>query len=316
MGSTIAPRLGAMLLTIVFLAGTSYVLFEDVLRHGAPFTTTHVLTVLTLLGAFAAGLYFMAEIRGRHWLTALGCAVVFVAATAYIVTASGARNADAQANKVKRAEDAIAERARVVKLRDEAQQMLSQQLIRVAEMCRDGVGKYCKGAEKSRDTYQAAVKGHDADLAKLAPASAAPNAGYAHAGRVFAAFPYVTAAPAEITARLELLMPFVLVLIAEIGTLVFGHIAFRGAAPAKVVQLTAATDSVQTSLPSPTLFAHDNEDDPDAPPPGGSRERTVRDYCAAYKAKNGTWPRTRDVMRDCALPKASASRWRAKALAA
>ncbi len=307
------PRWGAIALFVAFAAGTGYVLFEDVLRHGAPFTTAHVLTGLALTAAIAAGHHALAELRGRHVLTALGCAVLFLAASGYIVTTSGARNAEVAANKTKRAEATIAERERITQLREKAQAMLDRALNDVADKCRGGDGKNCKGAKATRDVYEAAVLGHDARLARLAPASAAPNAGYVHAGHVFAALPFVTTAPAAITARLELLMPFILVLISELGTVVYGEMALRGRkrrAPA-----IALADSAQTSLPVPALFAH-NEDDPPEPPGPGTREKKVRDFVAAHTARHGTPPRTRDVMRECALPKASASRWRAKALAA
>ena len=45
----------AMVLAGVFLAGTSFVLFNDILFDGARPTTGHVLTALALLAATAAG---------------------------------------------------------------------------------------------------------------------------------------------------------------------------------------------------------------------------------------------------------------------
>jgi hypothetical protein len=62
------------------------------------------------------------------------------------------------------------------------------------------------------------------------------NAGYAHAAEVLAAIPGVAAAPVEIERRLKLPLPFVVVVIAEIGTIAFlniglGHVRRPVVAP-------------------------------------------------------------------------------------
>ncbi len=54
-----------MALAGVFLAGTSFVLFNDILFDGARPTTGHVLTALALLAATAAGHQIVAAWRGR-----------------------------------------------------------------------------------------------------------------------------------------------------------------------------------------------------------------------------------------------------------
>ncbi len=111
------PRWGAIALTILFTLGTAYVLFEDVLRHDATFTTAHVQTVLALIGTIAAGHLFWPEIKARRLMSAAGCAILFAAGTLYIGTASGARNATVMQTKaaaaVKTNEQRAAAKAKV-----------------------------------------------------------------------------------------------------------------------------------------------------------------------------------------------------------
>jgi hypothetical protein len=100
-----------------------------------------------------------------------------------------------------------------------------------AAECKTGKGKKCEGREATRDYDAKQVEKAESHVlmmqarVKVTKPVADPHAGYAHAAKVLAALPYVTAEPEEIERRLDLLLPFVTVLIAEIGVLVFGGLS-------------------------------------------------------------------------------------------
>ena len=121
--------------------------------------------------------------------------------------------------------------------------------------CATGKGKACDGKSYSVTTYEAAIEGYDRRLAKLGPATA-PNGGYAHAAKVLAALPGVTAAAADIEARLVLILPFLTVLIAELGTITFLHLGMGHRAAvvtaADVAEWTALAECAPPARPRRT----------------------------------------------------------------
>ncbi len=166
----------AMAVAGIILAGTCYVLFQDVL-HGAPVTTAHVLTGVALIIATAAAHWLAPTFKARRYPLTACLLILATGAVLYIGLMSGARNAEQIVSKATRIESINAERVRILKLRDEAQAMLNKALKDVAAKCEGGVGKNCKGAERTRDVYEAAVRGRNAELAALGAAQT-PNAGY------------------------------------------------------------------------------------------------------------------------------------------
>lgn len=69
----------------LILAGTCYVLFQDVI-HGATFTSAHVLTAMALLIATAAGHQIAPTFRaGRYTLTA-SMAILATGAILYVLS--------------------------------------------------------------------------------------------------------------------------------------------------------------------------------------------------------------------------------------
>jgi hypothetical protein len=213
---------------------TGYVLFKDVL-DGAPVTTNHVLALAALVAALASGHMALPELKAGRVLSALTLGLLFVGSTSYVVISSGARNAETAAVKAAAIAQINADRSLVEGERSKAQAMLEEERAALGRECATGRGKRCEGLKATVAVYEAAVTGHDAKLAKMMPAQR-ENAGYAHAAEVIAAIPGVTASASNIERRLKLLMPFIVVLIAELGTIAFlnigiGHV--RKAAPAK-----------------------------------------------------------------------------------
>jgi hypothetical protein len=208
---------GAIALGGFFATVTGYVLFEDVV-HGAQITTGHLQTLAALVGAIAAGHMAWPAIRNREtWIQGLMLVVLALAATAYITVTSGARNAETASNKVAAIQAANTVRERELGLLAKAEAMLADAQKRLTIECSSGAGPRCRGAKATIDVYEAAIKGHMATLASLPAPKVA--GGYAHAARVLNSWGL------SVTDEwLSLNMPFVIVLIAELGTIAFLHL--------------------------------------------------------------------------------------------
>jgi len=229
----------AMLLGLICAGTTGYVLLEDVV-YGAAFTVPHLLAIVTILIAIAAGHMAWPALRSGRILGGLGLAVLFVAATAYVVVSSGSRNAEHSARKAEAINQANADRAVIEPKLKEAREMLDTQRMRVRKECNTGEGTLCKGAKASLAVYEAAVSGYEGKLEKLPPHREA-NAGFAHVARVIAALPGVSMLAPEIEGRLALVMPFLLVLVVEAGTVVFFGLALGHKARAVVIEPPSGT---------------------------------------------------------------------------
>lgn len=261
----------------IILAGTCYVLFQDVI-NGAPITTAHVLTALALMIATAASHCIVPTFKiGRYPLTA--CMVILATGSIlYIGLMSGARNAEQTALKAERIEQANKERARIGELRKQAQAMLSKALADVAKDCKGGVGKNCKGATATRDVYEAAVKGHDADLARLG-AHQTPNAGYKAIAEGLVRLPWFKGADVkDLEETVIILMTWLAVLLAELSVPVF--LAFG-------LGHEIRTDSAQTSFAVTNFAEAKRLLGPDTEPPkGGKRRKLLANVPARVPARS------------------------------
>jgi hypothetical protein len=274
---------GAMALGILFAGATSYVLLEDVL-HGAAITTSHILTAVALVGTIASGHMALPHLKQGRLLAALGLGVLFLAGTAYTLISAGARNAEVSARKAEQIIQVNADRAGVLSERQAARAMLDEERALLVKECKSGAGSKCRGIQQSIAVYAAAVAGHDARLERLGPMRSA-NAGMAHAAKVFAAVSGVPASSIE--SRLVMVMPFLLVLVVELGTLTFWSVAL----------------GCETFVPP-------------APPadraPIPEREETdserVADFVKRYREKHGVNPSQSEIRSALDLPKATC--WR------
>lgn len=267
-----------------FFAGiTGYVLFEDV-AHGAPITTSHLQTCAALVGAIAAGHMAWPALSKRDTLfQGLMLVVLALAATAYITVASGARNAETASFKTARIADNNAARVRELQQLARAEGMLTEAERKLDKDCVKGKASKgtCDGIRATVAVYAAAIKGHNATLRELGP-ELAPTAGYAHAAKVLVAAG-VPASAARIEERLSLLMPFVIVLIAELGTVAFLHLGLAHAKAPQTVKepapASAEAETPETEKPRPT------------PPPGGGKRGRKADpkvisFVAEYQARH------------------------------
>ena len=107
-----------MALAGLFLGGTCFVLFQDIIQ-GAQLSTSHVLTMLALVAATAAGHACVPVGREHRYVLALGLAVVALGGLGYIVTMSGARNAETIAKKAGAVHQNNADRAKLEAVRND-----------------------------------------------------------------------------------------------------------------------------------------------------------------------------------------------------
>lgn len=214
---------GAIVLGLLFAAVTGYVLLEDVF-HGAPITTAHIMTAAALIGTITAGHMAWPHMRSGHWLAAIGLGIVFLAGTTFTVISAGSRNAEVQNTKAERVRQHNADRADIMEQIKTARQRLTEAQDRLAAECKTGKGPKCEGHRATVDERSDRVAVLEARL-DIKGASQVENAGYTHAGKVISALPFVKADAKAIADALTLIMPFLLVLIVEFGTLVFWGVA-------------------------------------------------------------------------------------------
>lgn len=259
---TLVRSPGALALGALFALGTGYVLFHDV-HHWREVTVDHVMTALVLVGTVASGHMLSTQLKAWRVLPSLGLAVLFLAGTFYCVTTSAARNADVTVTQRTAVHSVNEERARIKPQLERSEKMLAEARIDLARECKSGRGTRCKGVEATVMVYEAAVKGHQSDLAKLGPAQP-EDAGVRHAAQVFAALPYVTAPADVIASQLLLFGPFVKALFLEVACIVFlgiglGHgrpaqgIATPGLPRTRLVAQPAIRIPSQLALPAPRL---------------------------------------------------------------
>lgn len=245
----------ALLVAGVILAGTCYVLFQDVLE-GARFTTGHVLTGLALLIATVAGHQIVPTFKARRYMLTLSMITLAAGAILYIGIMSGARNAESISVKAERIESVNAQRGDILAERKRAQDMLDAAQAAMARECATGPGPRCKGRQATAEVYAAAIAGHDARLAALgAPQTA--NAGYKAAAEGIVLLPWFRDAKvADVERMLIVLLPWLAVLLAELSVPAFLSLALGHA------ERPSAGDTAQT------CFSHDPP--PDRP---GKRRR-------------------------------------------
>ena len=224
------------------VAGTGYVLFEDVLR-GGEINVGHVTGVIALVVTIAAGHMLWPLIRLRPF-AALGLALLFLAGTAYVVITSAGRTAHvtadkqlatAEANRLYAAAKAKAER--LSGAHEQAKQA-------AASECGSGKGKRCEGRAMT-----AAYAKIEADEAAKIAAGLRPRveaSDYRQAAELLAVIAGGDRRTYE--AHLSLMVPFLLALICEIGAIVFGNLAMEHRTEADVAALRDRQDGPQFGM--------------------------------------------------------------------
>lgn len=293
----------AMTVAVLFMLGTGYVLFQDVIK-GAPITPAHVLTMMAMIAAVVAGHSWIASIRDGRYMLGFGLAVVAVVATGYIVTVSAARNTETTAVKAAAIKDANERRPGIQNLKAEAEFLLSPcpkgsardltgvkcGLREARDLeCASGKGKRCDGRQYSVTTYEAAIESYDRQLAKLGPA-ATPNADYRAAAEVWVAMRggNIDAVEHAVT----MIFPWIAVVISEIGVVMFTSMALGHERRPRTIDRPASDRWQSSDFPALDAEAAANvirfvrpddrdqpsggssdPDDPDRPSPKGPDDR-------------------------------------------
>lgn len=197
---------------------TGAVLLEDVWR-GAQLTTTHGLSVLAITVTIAAGHWAWQDLVSKRFLSGLALLVLALTGTAYIVVASGARNAEHAVTRTSQIEGRNADRASAA---GDVKRARAEHALAKDEERKECVkmGTQCAKRQRAVDAAWAHVLAQEHRRASLGPVELV-NGGWAHAAKVLAAIPGMTMKPADIEGQLVLLMPFVLVILAEMGTILF-----------------------------------------------------------------------------------------------
>lgn len=249
-------RVAAMVAAVLFTGVTAYVLLEDVFR-GAPLTVAHPLTAVAILGSILGGLWSVRLIRAGQYQVGAMLVLLTVAATVYVGVSAAARNAAAVAGRVERftAADADVAQAR----RDHAALKAD-----AAVECRK-VGPQCQRKQTLVEAAWSHVLLLEARRDLVGPAT-----GYSHAAATFAALTGIEQRSVE--RWLTLTMPFLLVLVAELGVICFWHLAISG----------GPTGGQRTTVLPPV-------------PEVIEEEPNVVDWAKAFEAKNGRGPKLAEV---------------------
>lgn len=214
MGKT-RQRSLALAAGLAFTGGALYILLEDV-ASGHPWSMEHALTVLTVMGTIAVGHLAVEAARVRHVLPALGFCLLFVAGTALTVYNSVGRQAessDARALNAEARNELIVATKKALFVNTS---MLAEARERHARECATGRGKRCDGIAATIRVYEDAVKGNDADLAKLGPpVPVAPKA-----EKMAALVSIFGADKTQTKALLILIEPFAYTLFFELGSII------------------------------------------------------------------------------------------------
>jgi hypothetical protein len=209
---------GAISLGILLAIGTIVVLFWDV-RAPADITTDQVMTLAMLIVTIAAGHYWLPAVQQRRVLHAIGLAVLFIAGTFVCVTGSAGRGAEVAQRKAAAAGNINEARKEVADQLAKARADHALLTVAMAKECASGEGPKCRGARASveyADSHIAILEVRKNDMAPEQDA----NVRLKHAARVFAFF-NPGADVRWIEQGLELIWPFALALIMELGTIVF-----------------------------------------------------------------------------------------------
>lgn len=329
---------GLLLLGLLFAFVTGLTILKDVLFDGAAFNLTHVQSVAAMVAAIAAGHFVLPTLGQKRVLPAIGLALVFVAATGYIVISAGARNAEVSSAKAQGIQKRNAEResAREVLAKAEADRIAAKTAADLAIKdaaveCASGRGKNCLGKEATREAAKDDLtKAKDTESLErgrllLLGVDEDVHQGYRSIATILEAINVGTAD--KTAAVLELGVPFALVLITEMAALVFiamslGHVqvpAFTSVRPA----ITSDT-SGQTDYPAApddqlahlrALLAAAN-DDPSGPNGGNkivrpdrwTREEVRADLEARIQAGE-QWPSQRAMSAMYGVPTSTLSDW-------
>lgn len=289
--TTITPKGRALAIAAgaAFTYGGLRIILGDRLTDLSQWDTSVQLTVLMVGGTIAAGHLMRDAWRGKQLSAAAGFFVLLFAGTGLVVFNSVGRQAEAHMLTASQADDAAERRISVKAQLARAEAMLSGAQADLARECKTGKGKRCDGIQATISVYEAAVKGHVADLEKLGPQRPI-NAKAAEGAKIAA---LLGADEMKAKAALMLLEPFLWTLFFEFGSIVSLGFAFRA--------ITETTPSKELDAEAEKLKRYlANDPGPPLPPtraivPDLKGENIVP-WAQAFEAKHGRKPRLDEAL--------------------
>lgn len=221
---TTSARALAISAGAAFVTGALVILLGDAISTPSQWTTTHLLTVLTVFGTIAAGHLMHDAVRARHPFATFGFLVLFLSGTGLVVYQSVGRQAeksdvivyDAEAANAAIA-DKSADLAKARRRFDEANAAADD------EMTGSRCGRRCNDWKQRATEVKALITQLEGEIAALGPKKpVAPKADkMAEVAALFGAD------KARAKAILMLMEPFFWTLFFEIGSIVSLGFAFR-----------------------------------------------------------------------------------------
>lgn len=209
-----------------------------------------ILVALTIL----AGHLFWQALRGGRVISAAGLVLLAIFGSGLIVYETMGRRAEIRDVKVATASDVEERRQHLKKMLVEAQAALGTHRTAMDAECASGKGKKCDGLTYTVSTWDSAVTGYEAKLAKLPPPTPVdPKAERIAATLALMGLQFKAGEVQKAVATLE---PFAMPLFLEFGSIIlFGFgLAHRRRpaipAPAPAEQVTPAAEPIPTP-PSP-----------------------------------------------------------------
>lgn len=334
MGNSTKPRYGAIAAGALCALGAACVLVEDV-RHTHTVTLDHLLAVIVLVGTISAGVMTVSMLKSwRTWHYAFALAVLATIGSIYCMVGTAGRTAEDRATAKLEAEAANQKRDAIRKKVSEAEFILASCPegspkkwfgercgLRDAQNkeCASGNGTACQGKSYSVGTYEAAIKGHTAELDELGP-EIPVNARVKNAAAIIGAIRGADEAQqARIEATMTLIEPNIPAAFLEAGSIVFLHIGLptlvwpswrrrRASLPAidkPAEEMTLAEfRALQPLLRGPeTTPPNWNPPKPRNRRKPDERRRQVADFRQAFVKRHGREPAPADVRAALGFPR-------------
>jgi hypothetical protein len=313
MGNSTKPRFGAIGAGALCALGAAAVLVEDV-RHTHTVTLDHLLAVIVLVGTIAAGVMAVGMLKTwRTWHYAAALIVLAGIGSIYCMMGTAGRTAEDRAAAKLEADAANEKREAIRKKIAEAEFILASCPdgspkkwfgercgLRDAQNreCASGNGTACTGKSYSVGTYEAAIKGHSADLDALGPEKPV-NTRVKNAAAIIGAFQNADEAQqARIEATITLIEPNIPALFLEAGSIVFLHIGLPTLTWSAFVfwRLAPANDQAP-ARPTVTTRKRARRGTPE------QRRQELADFRKAFLKKHGQEPQPADVRAALGFPR-------------
>jgi hypothetical protein len=232
-------RLLAIVAGAAFVYGGLKMILGDALLDFSQWTTSVQLTVIMVGGTIAAGHLCDTALAAKRRGAALGFALMFLSGTALIVFNSVGKQAENSMMTESQVDAAAERRVGIKSDLERARKMLGEAQADLAKEARNGgCGKTCQGIQATIGVYEAAVKGHVADLEKMG----IPMVVHARETEMAKVMAMFGAEELKSKAALTLLAPFFYTLFFELGSVISLGFAFRRepvkVEAAKVVAIT------------------------------------------------------------------------------